>query len=864
MKCQLTACPLYNKCTNREVRYAGSVKSKIIFVGESESINRKVSRTIPFSSSTDYGALLRKGCSTVKISWESLFLTNAARCRINSKEMSAKDVSLTLATCRKYIEKAITTIKPKIIVVFGNLALQQINKRKGITKARGSWLWNKEFNCWVFCMFHPAYIIRNMALEPLFIEDLTQVKEAINNDYSPEFDNDITDWKEVPEAKGLFTKKQLKEGVGIDTECQGLEWTDPKYITIGYSISAENGKGYFIRLYEETQNQKEAAFSFEWMRALEGKKKKEFVLIHVRKAQKFEQKMKELRIILESKDIKLYMHNGNFDIHTFTALYRNAKKSIPVIRSYAMDTQAAAQLIEENIFMQCPLTQLQRTFTSIRGDYDGDFQKHWNKSDMLAVDPKEMGFYAGGDADTTRRSAIKLKAELLKDKKLARYFVKFVMPTLQSLAKMEENGAYIDQEQLPFATETIKNLMNTATKDCFKYVSKKIRVAHRKRGLKFTRDTLIRDILFSEDGYNLKPVRLTKGKEPSVDKNVRKILLDRRLTKSCRAFLIYLTDFKRYHTLYTRYLKGFKKSIKYDGFIHTKYSLSKTKTGRVASSDPNLMNIPKRGPDAPVVRKLICAPPGWLLLAADEGQSELRWAAMIADDPAMKKVFKENRDIHTATAIALSGRTETVYYKLPKKEQDVLRRNAKPVNFGLLYGMHAAGFVLYAKLEYGIDLSIPEAELWISIFFRKYNKLPVYHKNTIEFCRRHGYVVSPIGRRRRLPEINSKDKMLRLSAERMAINHPIQAISSDTVMMADNEIEAQEHNPEEFKSSLFIHDELVYLVKDNSKVEDYALVLKEAMEHPPFERDFGYKLTVPLISDVKVGKNLVEMEVLNV
>jgi len=855
--CQLDSCPLHNQPRNREVPYQGSTRAKVILVGESPGF-QELRMGLPFCSDGDSGKLLRKGCSTVELPWSSLFLCNAARCRINTKKMTIKEISKTLAHCRRHLERVIKALKPKIIVNLGNYALQQVQKRKGITKARGRWTWNKEFNCWVYSMFHPAYILRNMALEPLFVEDLKGLKDAIDNDYSPEFDEEL-DWKEIPRLKGAFTLPQLHEGVGIDTECQGLEWTDEDYVVIGYSISAQKGKGYFVRLYEETVDPDEADFTIQWMRAPEGKKKKELVDVHVRKAPLFDEKLRELRIVLESKDIKLYMHNGNFDLHTLNTFFRNAGKAPPTVRSYAMDTQAAAQLLEENIFVQCKLSQLQRTYTSIKSDYDEALARKYGKDDMLAVPAEELGYYAGGDADVTRRVALRLKEELLKEPDLARYLVKFVMPTLQSLATMEENGAYVDQEQLPIATESIKGLMEQATRDCLRYIPVKVRARHKELGLKFTRDALVRDTLFANDGYSLKIVRKTKSGTPSVDKDVRKMLLERRLTKKCRAFLTYLDDFKRYHTLYTRYLKGFKKSIKSDQLIHTKYSLCKAKTGRAASSDPNLMNIPNRGPDAPVVRKLIAAPKGWLLMAADEGQSELRWAADIANDRAMKEVFQQGKDIHTATAVALSQRTEAVYLKLPEKEQKTLRRNAKPVNFGLLYGMGADGFVLYAKLEYGIDLTIPEAELWISIFFRTYKALPVYHKKTIAFGRRHGYVVSPIGRRRHLPEISSSDPFLRSQAERMAINHPIQSVSSDTVLIANNEIEAQDHNPEEFKSSLFIHDELVYLVRDNSKVEDYGRVLKEAMENPPFERDYGYKLSVPLISDVKVGKNLVEM-----
>jgi len=139
-------------------------------------------------------------------------------------------------------------------------------------------------------------------------------------------------------------------------------------------------------------------------------------------------------------------------------------------------------------------------------------------------------------------------------------------------------------------------------------------------------------------------------------------------------------------------------------------------------------------------------------------------------------------------------------------------------------------------------------------------RLPIYHKRMIEFCREFGYVESPLGRRRHLPEINAQNKMIRREAERMAVNQPIQSPSSDVVLMAGNEIIDKDIDPEEFKMVMFIHDELVFQVKDNSKVEDYARLVKYEMENPQLERDFGFKMRVPLRAGVKVGKNAAEMK----
>jgi len=176
--------------------------------------------------------------------------------------------------------------------------------------------------------------------------------------------------------------------------------------------------------------------------------------------------------------------------------------------------------------------------------------------------------------------------------------------------------------------------------------------------------------------------------------------------------------------------------------------------------------------------------------------------------------------------------------------------------------MTASGFVRYAYLEYGLVLTEQQAQKYIDAYFRKYQGLRPYHQRTIEFCRQNGYVESILGRRRRLPEINSSNDRDRMEAERQAVNHPIQSPSSDVVLMAGNELVDMDLNPEEFMLSMFIHDELVCLVREDADIMMYAKAVQSVMENPPLYRDFGYRMSVPLVAEVKIGPNLAELKTL--
>jgi uracil-DNA glycosylase family 4 len=851
--CTSTSCPLIGR--DIEVPYRGPKNAKVVWIGESPGKDEELEGKCWVG---DAGKLSRKVVTKVGLNWNRLFKMNSARCRIIKDNLSGKQITAILKQCRPKVEKAIHYLKPKCIIVAGDFALKQILKKGGITKARGIWVYSKEFNCWVLPTFHPAYILRNMSLKKVLEGDLRSVVDFIRNGYEPPSDEEDVDYKEVSSLKPI-----LDAGlpVGVDTEGQGIDWADPNYICISISVSTAPGVGVNLRLYEECEPDDNADMIIMWNRLIEGQKKKQMVPVGVRRVANFNKKLDQVIELMGRADIKKYMFNGNFDVLVLRTIVRRERGIEMKVRGYAMDVQAGVHVLDENVYKMASLDFVQKMLTSVKSDYNREFAERWDKADMLAVPTEDLNRYACADADITRQSAFVVRSMLMSpgNERLANYMVKMVQPTLATMAEMQENGVWINTKMMPKVTTAVTRLVREYQEAALKAIPARIRnlPLHQKKGLKLSRADLVRDALF--DGFRCRILKTTKSGAASIDKEVRIRLKDGRLSGNAREFIEDYERWSEYNTLLTRYLHGFAKAIKGDGRIHANNSLTSAVTGRMASSKPNMMNNPKRSVSAKLIRALIAAPKGWRFLAADQGQSELRWCADIANDPTMIQIFSNsNLDIHTETAKSLSDKN---WANLSADEIDSERRNAKCINFGLIFGMKINGFIKYAKIEYGIDLTWDQAQGWVDIFFGKYNRIPAYHERIIESCRENGYVESPLGRRRRLPEIYSTDKWLRLEAERQAINQPIQSPSSDAVLIAGNEMRRKGYlNPDEIKLVLFVHDELIFQVRDNSKLEDYAKMIKHEMENPPLKRDYGFELKVPLVSDVKQGRNLAKME----
>jgi DNA polymerase-1 len=275
------------------------------------------------------------------------------------------------------------------------------------------------------------------------------------------------------------------------------------------------------------------------------------------------------------------------------------------------------------------------------------------------------------------------------------------------------------------------------------------------------------------------------------------------------------------------------------GRVHTNFNQTGTTTGRLSSSDPNLQNIPIRSEVGNKIRKAIIAPTGAYLLSADYSQIDLRVLAHLSQDPGLIAAFAQDEDIHATTASKLFG--------IPADEvTPEMRRNAKTVNFGVIYGMSDYG------LEQATNLSREEAAQFIALYFEKYPRVKEYLEATKEQARKLGYVQTVLGRRRFLPEINSANRMVREAAERMAINAPVQGSSADIIKIAMINLH-REMEKRNLKSKLLlqIHDELLFEVPE-AEVGEMKSLVSELMPR-------AVELRVPAKIDIKLGKNWAEM-----
>lgn len=276
--------------------------------------------------------------------------------------------------------------------------------------------------------------------------------------------------------------------------------------------------------------------------------------------------------------------------------------------------------------------------------------------------------------------------------------------------------------------------------------------------------------------------------------------------------------------------------------LHTTFNQTVTATGRLSSSEPNLQNIPIRTPLGRRIRVAFVAPRGCRLVSADYSQIELRVAASLAGDERMIEIFRRGADIHTATAAAING-------VAPATVTKDLRRAAKEINFGILYGMGAYG------LSWRAELAPAEARTFIEKYFREFSGLKKFIDQTLAFTRARGFCETLFGRRRYLPEINASNFQLRAAAERMAVNHPIQGTAADIIklaMVAVYEKLRGATDQEQAKLVLQVHDELVVEVRTDL-VGKIKTLLKETMEGV-------VELKVPVVVDVRVGQNWGELE----
>ena len=426
----------------------------------------------------------------------------------------------------------------------------------------------------------------------------------------------------------------------------------------------------------------------------------------------------------------------------------------------------------------------------------------------------------------------------LKEKEMENLFYKIEMPLVEILVKMEMNGIGLDVKLLYILSQELKEKIAK--------LEEKIYTLAGERNFNINSSQQLSIILFEKMKLPTEGIKKTKTGYSIAAPEMEKL-------KEQHIIISFISEYKELVKLKNTYVDALPKLVrKKTNRLHTTFNQTIAATGRLSSSDPNLQNIPVRTEVGRKIRKAFISEQGRKLVSADYSQIELRVVAMVADDQRMKEIFNSGLDIHSATA------AEVNQVSLDEVTTE-MRRSAKALNFGIIYGMSTFGFAKSAGIEND------KAKEFIENYMEKFSGVAKYIEKSKEDARKKGYAETIWGRRRYLPELNSSNGLIRSSAERMAINMPIQGAAADIMKIAmlkiDNWISAYNlKNPDAIRPLLQVHDELIFSIKEESIVEVTKHIC-EIMENSHLELD-GKKIdfSVPIVVDVKVGDNWEEME----
>ena len=527
--------------------------------------------------------------------------------------------------------------------------------------------------------------------------------------------------------------------------------------------------------------------------------------------------LKILKPYLEDKSIKKIGQNIKFDYIVF--FKRGIKISSledTMLMSYVLDAGRNRHNLDT-------LTEIHLNHKNISfKDLVGTGKKQLNFSE---VDIELAKNYAAEDADVTLR-LYNLFFQNLRSEKLLQIYENFEKPMVEILAQMEIHGVKIDNIFLGKLSEKFSKKIEKLEKDIFKITKSKFNIGSTKQ---------LGEILYNQ----LKIASLKRTKKGSFATSAS-VLED--LAFKGHELPKLILDWRQLTKLKNTYSDSLPEHLNPNtGRIHTSFLLAATTTGRLASSDPNLQNIPIKTEDGKEIRKSFIAEKGYSLVSADYNQIEMRILAEIADVKELKKAFVNNEDIHSITA-------SQVFNKKIKEVDPDMRRKAKAINFGIIYGISQYG------LAKQIGVSNVEAEDFLNSYFIKFPEIKDYMNETIKFCRKSGYVSNIFGRRTHLSGINDKNYNIRNFQERAAINAPIQGSASELMRLAMIRLDSKfsEYKSEDIKILLQIHDELIFEIK-SSKVKDMSKLIIEIMNG--VESSEHHKFSVPLLVDLNSGEN---------
>ncbi len=636
--------------------------------------------------------------------------------------------------------------------------------------------------------------IEDLSVEEPKMEELTELYKEL----------EFNSWlQEPPQKKNTKTEinssyicisseemlqKVLKQAikskvVAIDTETTGLDYMDADLV--GISLSFKPGEAYYIPLLHQDESVTQLDIDLV---------------------------IEELKPLLEGTENKIIGQNIKFDRNVLAkyGVNVNSIKNDTMMMSYVLDASATRHNLDA--LSSYYLNHKTSTFEDVAGK--GAKQVTF---DQVPIDTATH--YAAEDADITLRLFEELNPMLEKEKSLKKLNDEIEIPLIEVLSDMERNGAILNSKILNAQSKDLANRIKKLEKQAYDIAGEEFNLGSTKQ---------LREIFFEKLNYRI--IKKTPGGQPSTDEKVLAELAEE--YELPKVLLEHRTLSKLKSTYTDKLPDQISSSI---GKVHTSFHQAVTTTGRLSSSDPNLQNIPIRTEDGRRIRQAFEPSPGNSFISADYSQIELRVMAHMSKDSGLLKAFQDGEDVHSKTA------SEVFNVELDQVTAD-LRRNAKAINFGLIYGISAFGL----GKQLGITRNL--AAEYMALYFEKYPGVKEYMESTKEAASQNGYIETLFGRRLYLRDINASNAVRRQASERVAINAPVQGTAADIMKIAMIKMHRSiQEKQVEAKLILQVHDELI-LDTPKQEIDDVIKLISSSMMG-------AADLDVPLEIDVGIGDN---------
>ena len=803
------------ECRSNQIQGWGSESPDLLIVGEGPSWEDD-SYAKPFAGSG--GEMVRSLLRQAGFDLNKIRYTLSVRCKLpNNLPPTTKQINF----CSANIEQEVRRYRPKLIMPMGNIPCKSILKKAGIRNLRGIPT-SVEYGGRTFPVL-PTYsigvVMRDPTMQSYIEQDLIRAAKILYQTEEPLEDTKYQTADTEAKADKVIAKvSSLPDGtlVAMDIEANSVNTYDKDYQILSIALSWKEKSAVCI-LFDNVDP------------------------------------VNFLGRLFALKNIRYLFHNGTYDVSgimRYTKVNRSRWKHDTILMSSALDENTSHSL---------------KSLTAVHipemAGYETEVNANVEEKGWEGTDRKILAKYNCTDADMTLR-LYHIFTPMIEEQGLGFVYNKVMMGGIRVLQEISFNGLKMDENLAKELTEKYRKIIEDihaniqgypAVKHMIKAVAQeKMEKYNASHGEKYQKTLEFfmepfnpassqqkAKLLFDIMGY--KVIKTSKlSSNASCDKSVLEEYAKK--DKLCAK----LNEFSKVGKLVGTYIEPVVPTWlnTFDGRSHSVYSLHTTATGRGSSKKPNHENIPR--PDTnPDVRKMFVAPKGKLLLEADFSQLELRIAAMYGRDKVMTDAFTSGKDVHKILA--------SKFYKIPIEEITKEQRTAaKKTNFGVLYGMEAR------RLAAELGVSEKVAQGLIDTFFTTFSGIKTWVGKTKTFALQNKYVVSHFGRRRRIPAIASADKMLRLEAERQAVNAPIQGLGSDLLMLALVKISRLIKKNPKLKAKLVatVHDSVVLEVS-----EKYAKTLAKAVLKIMSDYDFDWMNNIPVEAEVKMGKNWAEMEV---